>query len=196
MEKHYRLNLGCACMLLPPPWHNLDIASQDVGPGYVFKQHDLRKVLPYEDESVELIYCSHMLDHIPLSAATSFLKECHRVMVPGAVGRFVVMNFELLMDAWNDDEVWRFGDWQPKGWKGLRSKALRFSTFMMGSLSDEEEYSGHWWSADYAGLREMCQHAGFTNVQKSEYGKSQSKAIMLETKDGFPDHSLFVEVVK
>jgi predicted SAM-dependent methyltransferase len=196
MAQHYRLNLGCACMLLPPPWHNLDKAPQMVETDYIFRQHDLRKPLPYADESVELIYCSHTLDHLPLASAVSCLRECHRVMVQGAVGRFVVMDFEMLMEAWADGEVWRFGTWQPKGWRGLRSGALRFSTFFMGSLSDEEEYTGHWWSADYAGMLEMCQKAGFANVKKLEYGQSQSRTMMLEAKDGFPDHSLFVEVVK
>lgn len=46
--------------------------------------------LPLEDNSVALIYCSHTLEHLESDRAIDFLRECYRVMKPGAVMRLAV----------------------------------------------------------------------------------------------------------
>lgn len=42
--------------------------------------HDLTKGIPLPDESVDLIYTSHMLEHIPFKDLVKFIKECFRVL--------------------------------------------------------------------------------------------------------------------
>jgi SAM-dependent methyltransferase len=51
---------------------------------------DASKGLPYKDESVDKIYSSHFLEHIPQDKALSVLKECYRVLKPEGVMRLVV----------------------------------------------------------------------------------------------------------
>ena len=46
--------------------------------------------LPYEDNSVSLIYCSHTLEHIPVLSISYFLKESFRTLAPEGVLRIVL----------------------------------------------------------------------------------------------------------
>lgn len=59
-------------------------------------QHDLSKYpWPFEDNSVDEIFCSHFLEHIPHGDSYNdglfdFFNEVWRIMKPGARARFVV----------------------------------------------------------------------------------------------------------
>lgn len=51
---------------------------------------DLRKHnLPWDDNIVDLIYCSHFIEHITHKEARNFLKECIRMLRPGGIIRIV-----------------------------------------------------------------------------------------------------------
>jgi SAM-dependent methyltransferase len=58
--------------------------------------HDLRKGIPFPSNSVDVVYHSHLLEHLERSAAEHFLTEVHRVLVPGGIHRLVVPDLELL----------------------------------------------------------------------------------------------------
>ena len=61
---------------------------------------DLRRRLPFDDESVDVVYHSHVLEHIDHDQATPFLRECHRVLNSGGVLRVVVPDLELLVQRY------------------------------------------------------------------------------------------------
>lgn len=58
--------------------------------------HDLEKPLPFEDESVDAVYHSHVLPHLDRDAAVSLLQEVYRVLRSGGVHRIVLPDLELL----------------------------------------------------------------------------------------------------
>jgi len=51
---------------------------------------DLRRGIPFPDESFDMAYHSHFLEHLPKPLAPVFLKECHRVLKPDGTLRVVV----------------------------------------------------------------------------------------------------------
>lgn len=55
---------------------------------------DVRKGLPYKDNTVKYIYASHFLEHFSRKDAEYFLKECYRVMKKGGVIRIVVPDLQ------------------------------------------------------------------------------------------------------
>lgn len=73
-----RLNLGCG-KDVKGGWLNVDIHP---GPG-ITHVHDLRAPLPWPDNSVDEILCSHVLEHI--IEYESVIVECHRVLRPKGV---------------------------------------------------------------------------------------------------------------
>lgn len=84
-----KLNLGCGARALPS-WTNLDFQAV---PGLVLA-HDLRTPLPFSNDTFDVVYHSHVLEHLSPADAARFLAECHRVLRPGGVLRVLVPDLE------------------------------------------------------------------------------------------------------
>lgn len=85
------LNLGCGCRF-HPAWENLDFTS--TGEGII--THNLTQGIPFSDNSIDVVYHSHLLEHFSRSEADFFLKECCRVLRPGGILRVVVPDLEKI----------------------------------------------------------------------------------------------------
>lgn len=64
--------------------------------------HDLRKGIPAEDQSVDVVYHSHIFEHIDRQSIRPFLEEVWRVLRPGGIHRVVVPDLERLSRAYLD----------------------------------------------------------------------------------------------
>jgi SAM-dependent methyltransferase len=58
--------------------------------------HDLRQGIPCATDSVDVVYHSHLLEHLDRPSAEVFQTEVHRVLVPGGIQRIVVPDLETL----------------------------------------------------------------------------------------------------
>lgn len=58
--------------------------------------HDLTKRLPFADNSVDVVYHSHLLEHLDKEAARGFLLEVKRVLRPEGLHRIVVPDMETV----------------------------------------------------------------------------------------------------
>lgn len=47
------------------------------------------KPLPWDDNSVDMIYCAHFIEHIQHDQARSFIRECYRILKPNGIIRMV-----------------------------------------------------------------------------------------------------------
>ena len=56
--------------------------------------HDLRKGIPFGDATVDVVYSSHVLEHIQRGDARLFVQEMFRVLKPGGIIRIVVPDLE------------------------------------------------------------------------------------------------------
>lgn len=56
--------------------------------------HDLSKGIPFQSNSVDAVYHSHLLEHLDLNTAKEFLSEVRRVLKPGGIHRIVVPDLE------------------------------------------------------------------------------------------------------
>ncbi|MGG9964524.1 class I SAM-dependent methyltransferase [Ferruginibacter sp. SUN106] len=67
---------------------------------------DLRKGIPFPDNSIEKIYSSHLFEHLPYPAIESLLTECKRVLKSNGVFSICVPNARLFIEAYtNKDET-------------------------------------------------------------------------------------------
>lgn len=64
---------------------------------------DIRKPLPYEDNSVDYILAEHVLEHVYPSEGYSFLKECHRILKIDGVVRILVPAIDRLLHCWTPE---------------------------------------------------------------------------------------------
>lgn len=65
-------------------WINTDISFEGD------KKVDITQPLPYADQSVDLIYCSHGVEHVTSPDALRFFKECYRILKPSGTMRICV----------------------------------------------------------------------------------------------------------
>lgn len=86
------LNLGCG-RRFHPDWENLDCfpAAPSI------RRHDLREGIPYPDQTFDVVYHSHVLEHLSKQEAPSFLRECHRILRPSGVIRVAVPDLEKIV---------------------------------------------------------------------------------------------------
>lgn len=82
-----RLHLGCGATRLEG-WLNVDMLGSRANLFW-----DLRWRLPFPDGSVTAIFHEHMLEHLPLAEAFTFLQRCHQLLKPGGVLRIGVPDF-------------------------------------------------------------------------------------------------------
>lgn len=80
-----KLNFGCGDRIANG-WVNIDFHSADKR----VKRVNLLKGFPYPDNSFDVVYSSHVLEHFTLDQALFVLKEAWRVLNPGGIVRIVV----------------------------------------------------------------------------------------------------------
>ena len=60
-------------------------------------RHDVRKGLPFPDQSVSYIYSSHTFEHFSWSESLTIARESFRVLEPGGVFRVAVPDLGLII---------------------------------------------------------------------------------------------------
>lgn len=85
------LNVGCGSRF-HPRFTNIDQTS--TGPGVL--AHDITRPLPFADGSFDVVYHSHVLEHLPRTLAPAFLGECRRVLREDGILRVVVPDLEQI----------------------------------------------------------------------------------------------------
>jgi predicted SAM-dependent methyltransferase len=83
------LNIGCGATS-HSDWVNIDL-----GVGNVIC-HDVTEGLPFPGKMFDVVYHSHLLEHIPLEKALPFMAECSRVLKPGGIVRVLVPDLEQI----------------------------------------------------------------------------------------------------
>lgn len=86
------LNLGCGYRF-NLEWTNVDFVST----GKDVIAYNLAKGIPFADNSFDLVYHSHVVEHFAKTSATSVIRECHRVLKPQGILRVVVPDLEQIV---------------------------------------------------------------------------------------------------
>jgi len=174
-----KLNIGSFTVMLPPPeWLNLDIidltdyAKQH---GFNFQQVDVTLGLPLENNSIDFINASHLIEHLTVDEGIVFLKACHRVLKSGEKVRLGTPDVNKLIDAYLHKEMDKFCHIQPEEYKQAPSQADKLWRMLV---------PGHKTCYDFTALHRSLEMVGFTEIKEVNYDR--------ET-DMFPEVSLYVE---
>lgn len=88
------LNLGCGNnYIASEQWTNIDFIShsKDV------RAHNLIRGIPFNDNTYDLVYHSHVLEHFTKEDAVKFIEECFRVLKPGGIIRIAIPDLEKIV---------------------------------------------------------------------------------------------------
>jgi len=105
IENRRFYNVGQAAFF-HPAWTIIDNFKGKL-PGNYAMSHNLMslKSLPIEDNTAELIYSSHTLEHITNKAVSFFLTDAYRILKPNGILRIIVPDIMLSYNAWKNNDT-------------------------------------------------------------------------------------------
>lgn len=150
-DKEIKLHLGCGPKYIPGFIH-ID-AREFPHIDYV---SSVDKLDMFKDDTVDLIYGSHLLEHFPRHRTLDVLKEWHRVLKPGGTLRIAVPDFEKIVEVYQ------------------KTRNLKL---LIGLLMGGQNYEGntHYMVFDFILLSELLMQVGFKNVHRYDWRKTVHK---------------------
>lgn len=202
-----KLNLGCSPEWSRPGWHRLD--------HHVLKPFSLPPEawdMPFRDEMFEVVFTSHMIEHISHFRIEKTLAEINRVMKPGGILRLLTPDLEKLCRAYVERDLETLQSYVDEDRSGVRADlgpaqtllgflySPGYDNFMLNS--SRAELIGcyaHVFSYDFELLSGLLKAYGFIDVRKMSVDESEI-ADHKELRDAPHDvdrgHSLVVECRK
>ncbi len=137
---------------------------------------DVTKKLPFADASFDLILLEEVIEHVDKERGLALLRECHRILAPGAVIRIATPDFDWMSAGVVDGSV---------------------ECDLVNSIFYEH---GHRYIYSRSELLDAIKKAGFSSSSHSTYRDPSSKLGFLDTHaDRFnhpPEMSQYVEAIK
>jgi len=163
-----KLHLGCGRRVLPGYVH-VDLADFP----HVDHRHDVRRLPMFADDSVELVYASHVLEYFDRIEAAAVLEEWRRVLRPGGILRLAVPDFEALVNVYletdNLDRILGplYGRWP-----------------MAAGETGDPVCLYHRTAYDFRSLQQLLTRAGFRQPRRWDW-----RAVFVGELAGYDDYS-------
>lgn len=150
-----KLHLGCGKRNFGPDWVHID-----GGDFSHLHSHDITK-LPFENNSVDLIYSSHVLEYFDREEVTNVLKEWYRVLKIGGMLRVAVPDFKMMTTKYLID--------------GCELDLFLGPLYGKWSMGDKTIY--HKTAYDFLSLKKVLQSNGFRGVQEYDWRNTEHSHI-------------------
>ena len=148
--------------------------------------HDVRKPLPFKDNSICAIYASHLLEHLYLEEGKRLLRECFRIIQPCGVLRIVVPDLRAIVLEYMDEKPFDHSsddmEVVNRADRLNRSLLLRSPESPSGNMiyriySTLKDFHSHKWMYDADSLIMYFKWAGFMDVQEMKFNESRIEGI-------------------
>ena len=178
-----KLHIGCGNNLFQG-WVNIDIIKQkSMGRSYL--RADLTKKMPFSDNSVDLIYSEHFIEHLKIEQGVKIFAEFFRLLKPEGMVRIATPDLDHLVNKYMSDD-WRNQDWLQKSYSWIQTRAeminVCFKEWGHQYLYNEEE------------LIRRLKDAGFNNFSRRNL--NESSHVDLQNLETRPDSRLIIEAVR
>lgn len=150
-----KLHLGCGKRNFGPDWVHID-----GGDFSHLHSHDITK-LPFENNSVDLIYSSHVLEYFDREEVTNVLKEWYRVLKIGGMLRVAVPDFKMMTTKYLID--------------GCELDLFLGPLYGKWSMGNKTIY--HKTAYDFLSLKRVLQSNGFRGIQEYDWRNTEHSHI-------------------
>jgi predicted SAM-dependent methyltransferase len=179
-----KLHLGCGRRDFGPDWVHIDGEIK-----YPHVNYPDITDLPFEDNTVDLIYACHVLEYFDREEGLKVLKEWHRVLKPRGILRIAVPDFDTLISLYYRGEI---------------DSLNKILGPLYGKMLMNGECIYHKTVYDEESLKDILGKTGFINIRKYDWRQTEhahiddfSKAYIPHMdKDNGTLISLNVEAVK
>ena len=154
------------------------------------KWADATKLIPLKNESVEVLYSSHMIEHLDRNEARAFLREAHRVLMPEGLIRIAAPDLNILVTSYLEDQnADRFIEKTLLAAEKSRTLRSRLKLLLLGARH-------HHWMYDGASLTSLLAASGFKDVAALPAGETRiQNPGPLDLRERY-DESIYVEAIK
>jgi predicted SAM-dependent methyltransferase len=139
-----KLNIGCGKRNFGKEWIHIDGSNY----GHIHS-HDIMD-LPFESNSVDLIYSSHTLEYFDRDEVVEVLRKWRSVLKPNGILRLAVPNFEMYSKLYSEGRITLehcigplYGKWEMTGTQTVYHRT----------------------AYDFVSLKRILEEAGFENVR-------------------------------
>jgi predicted SAM-dependent methyltransferase len=167
------------------------------------KVHDIRKGLPYKENSLLYVYSSHCFEHLYLDQAMKLLRECFRVLKPGGILRLAVPDLESYCRQYMEgvQNNGRTGQGEFPADVFVRRLLMVREAAPRGIVDRWfkpvlGKHTIHCWQYDWQSLSARFLEVGFTNVKHCSYRQSAIPDINSLDLAEKASESLYVEGTK
>ena len=122
------------------------------------------EAIDHTDGSVDVVYSSHMLEHLDRATAQQFLAEARRVLKPGGMIRIAVPDLGMLVDRYNaDGDADRLVEASLLASEAPKTLVAKLRFLVLGSRH-------HAWMYDARSLMAALERAGFESARTLDPG--------------------------
>ena len=159
-----------------------------------YLRRDVTRGLPFESNTIDFIYSSHLLEHMINPKALHFLEECYRVLKVGGILRIVVPDLKTMALKYisvSDDNTIERGIAADLFLTRLGFFFKEDRTFIERAIGKQNL---HHWMYDTDSLSKRLEIVGFSKIECSTFGKGGLPDLeKIEKRD---DGSIFLEAMK
>jgi len=133
---------------------------------------DLRRRLPFPDDSVDKIYSSHFLEHLTFRQGQQHLKECLRVMKPGGTFSICVPSAKPYLEAYCSGKPLDHDTWikHEPAWNDTSAiDVVNYVAYMDEVDFIVLKHAAHQYMFDEDNLLKVLEKAGFKNARLREF---------------------------
>jgi SAM-dependent methyltransferase len=154
-----RVHLGCGKRDFGPDWVHID------GAHFPHVQHHDIVQLPFAQQTVDLIYASHVLEYFDRFEVGPVLKQWREFLRPGGTLRLAVPDFEVLARLYLSGAI----------------KLEQALGPLYGRMTMDDSVIYHRTTYDFDSLRAVLEGAGYGQVRRYDWRKTEHAQ--------FDDHS-------
>jgi len=154
-----KVNIGCGWRNFGEDWHHVDGGDYDH-----LDSHDIFN-LPFEDDSVDLLYASHVIEYFNREEIITILEKWKRKLKPGGILRLAVPNFGIM------NKLYIEGNYPLDSFLGP----------LYGQMAMGNETIYHRTVYDFISLKSTLENVGFSNVKEWDWRTTEHSH--------FDDHS-------
>lgn len=154
---------------------------------------DIVRGLPHEKESVQGIFCSHVLEHLSLEDCRIALRRSYEYLKPGGIFRMVLPDLWQAVEQYCQDSSPRAAHtFMETTLLGCRSRG----GWLRRALQSVFGNSKHLWMWDEKAMIDELQQVGFKKIRRAFFGDSQDERFReVEREDRFKE-CLALEAIK
>jgi predicted SAM-dependent methyltransferase len=151
-KKCVSLHLGCGKRYIPLFTYHIDAREFP----YVDYVTSVDKLGMFENNSVDLVYSCHVLEHFGRNKIEDVLGEWYRVLKIGGILRVAIPDFEKLVEVYN------------------KTKDIKL---VLGSMVGRQDYpeNTHYVVFDFTSLSEVLTKVGFKNIHRYDWRETIHK---------------------